>query len=462
MGSLIKRGGVYFGKLRDVDGKGVRYSTGQRNPIKAGNILAEWERRVAAGLPARPDDEEKRAAGEARKRRDATKGLTLHGLCEKFLAEYQRPKIKSMKSYWGTYGSYIRHGVQDAPIATLPAGIVRRADVEAWRDGFLSKHYAPSTVNVILGTLSTIYTWALDRELLSLRNPCRGVEEVPATARAAVPTIEEVRRLLQRPAAPLLSAMLHTALFAGLRHGELAALRWSDIDFKAKTPHLIVARSYRTTPKSGKPRAVPLHAALVPVLEDWRPLCPPSVGEEGLVFPKPRGDGRGRIVDHAMARESDMLGLPELMKDADCTIPLESARKGGSPHRRAWHAMRHVFASRCRDCGVSRDVLSELLGHSAGAGGAAVTATYLHDTPERLAFLAGELQRLWYVRPVEASAADAAEAPATPASPEALAPVTSRPPAAPAGLPDEAPSEPAAEIIDLAEERAARAARRAG
>ena len=36
MGSLIKRGGVYFAKLRDLDGKLVRYSTKKRSPAQAG------------------------------------------------------------------------------------------------------------------------------------------------------------------------------------------------------------------------------------------------------------------------------------------------------------------------------------------------------------------------------------------------------------------------------------------
>lgn len=292
MSSLIKIGRVYFGKLRDVDGKTVRYSTKQRTPAKAGAVLAAWELRVAQGLPALPDDEERRVAAAARKRRDASKGLTLGKLCDTFLDEYQRPKIKRMKEYWRTYGSYIRRGIRDAPIAALPAAAVRKADVEKWRDGFLVDRYAPATVNVVLGLLTTIYSWAIDsRELLSMRNPCRGVERVPDTARAAVFDQAQALRLLQQPAAPMLRAMARTALFAGLRHGELAGLRRADIFLDAPTPHLIVARSYLTTPKGGKPRTIPLHPALAEELRAWLALAPPSDQCGDLVFPLPKRGG---------------------------------------------------------------------------------------------------------------------------------------------------------------------------
>ena len=130
--------------------------------------------------------EEQRAQG-ARQRREEQRGLTVKALCERYRAEYRRPKIKDPARYWRTYGAYIKRGIEAAPIASLPAAAVRKRDVEKWRDEYLTKHYAPRTINVVLGTLRSIYTWALDREILDGRNPCRGVEEVPVTERADLP-----------------------------------------------------------------------------------------------------------------------------------------------------------------------------------------------------------------------------------------------------------------------------------
>lgn len=451
MGSLMKRGGVYFGKLRDLDGKIVRYSTGQRTPAKAGAILAEWERRVAGGLPALPDDDEKRAAAEARKRRDATKGLTVSKLCDLFRDEYKRPRIKSMRRYWQTYGAYLRYGVKESPIADLLAVAVRKADLEKWRDGYLAVHYSPATAKVVIGLLTTVYNWAInDREVLNVRNPCRGLEPLQATARAKVYDLAQMQRILKEPtAAPMLRAMVYTVAYGGLRHGELCGLRRTeDLFLDAPTPHLIVNRSYTTSPKGGKPRTIPLHPLLAEELRAYLKQAPPADQCGDLVFPCPIYNCRGRIRHYRMGSGKDMYGLIELLRAANVPIPTESERKGRAPHQdkrtphqRAWHAMRHSFGTRCRDCGIPRDAISDLLGHA--PGGAAVTSVYLHDSPETLGRLAVELARLWYVDPT--------------AAPEK----TPEAPPAPIQTTPETPGHEGAEIIDFAAIRAARA-RKAG
>jgi len=56
------------------------------------------------------------------------------------------------------------------------------------------------------------------------------------------------------------AAIFHTAAFAGLRMGEILALRWRDIDFSRRTIHVREnwTRGETTTPKSGAERAVPM------------------------------------------------------------------------------------------------------------------------------------------------------------------------------------------------------------
>jgi len=56
------------------------------------------------------------------------------------------------------------------------------------------------------------------------------------------------------------AAIFHAAAFAGLRMGELLALRWRDIDFGRRTIHVRENWTHgeTTTPKSGTERAVPM------------------------------------------------------------------------------------------------------------------------------------------------------------------------------------------------------------
>jgi integrase len=77
-----------------------------------------------------------------------------------------------------------------------------------------------------------------------------------------------MRSGMRRPLYP----MIATAVYTGMRKGELYGLRWSDVNMTAAT--LRIAYSYDSTPKSGKPRFVPIHPLLLPILPKRRKECP--------------------------------------------------------------------------------------------------------------------------------------------------------------------------------------------
>jgi integrase len=157
------------------------------------------------------------------------------------------------------------------------------------------------------------------------------------------------------------------ALHTGLRKGELWGLRWTDLDFD--TRRLTVARSYGSTPKSGKARHLRLPDAVVPILSAWAQECPPS--PEGLVFPIGVRNQRG-------GSKEAMLGLPELLAEAGCRSLL-----------RPWHALRHTFASHFIMQGGNLLSLQKILGHS----DIRMTLIYAHLQPN---FLGEEMNRLKY------------------------------------------------------------------
>lgn len=75
-----------------------------------------------------------------------------------------------------------------------------------------------------------------------------------------------------------------------MRKGELCGLRWTDVDLDRGL--ISVRRSYRSTPKSGKGRHVPINPRLAPVLRAWKVQCPGT--SEGLAFPTPRSSESAR------------------------------------------------------------------------------------------------------------------------------------------------------------------------
>src|SRR5262249_16462100 len=82
-----------------------------------------------------------------------------------------------------------------------------------------------------------------------------------------------------------------TAIYTGLRKGELLGLRKPDVDLSARL--LKVVRSYdRDTTKGGHAEAIPIAAKLTPWLEESRQTSPSD-----LVFPRTDGSMMGRDTD---------------------------------------------------------------------------------------------------------------------------------------------------------------------
>src|SRR5215207_4480095 len=104
---------------------------------------------------------------------------------------------------------------------------LRRPDLQEFADGLLAGGLSPSAIQITLNPLRAIFRRALSRGELAV-NPCSGLE-LPATRgrreRYASPDEAEV---LIAAAPERDRATWATALYAGLRLGELRALRVDD------------------------------------------------------------------------------------------------------------------------------------------------------------------------------------------------------------------------------------------
>jgi site-specific recombinase XerD len=146
-----------------------------------------------------------------------------------------------------------------------------------------------------------------------------------------------------------MTPMALVSINTGLRYGELAALEWPAIDFRAK----VLTVTGRTA-KGAKTRHVPLNAEALDVLRRWR-----AQGDgAGLVFRNGEGE---RIASLKTA-------WAKLLKDAR----IKDFR---------WHDLRHTFASKLVQRGVDLPVVRELLGH----GDFALTLRYAHLKPGQTA-----------------------------------------------------------------------------
>jgi len=130
--------------------------------------------------------------------------------------------------------------------------------------------------------------------------------------------------------------------FAGLRRSEVIGLRWSDVDLKGNviTVRRAITRGEETTPKSGKPRPIPIAQPLLVMLEGaapskkspWAPVAVTRAGKHWGEF-----------------------GLNQAFKRAQ----KRAGRSGAS-----FHDLRHFFITELFRMGVSAPVVQQLAGHA--------------------------------------------------------------------------------------------------
>lgn len=171
-------------------------------------------------------------------------------------------------------------------------------------------------------------------------------------------TQEEVQTIIQfcrTNRMDWLHAILLTLAWTGMRIGELAMLRWSDIDLGRKlitlqdesTRKSIPQRNRRTT-KSGHSRSFPIHAELLDLLSNS------DRHSDGFVFHGPLG---GKVKPDVVRRAL----IREVLEPLSDRFPSESGEPGFKDGR--LHSFRHYFCSMCANQQVPERMLMNWLGH---------------------------------------------------------------------------------------------------
>jgi len=231
-------------------------------------------------------------------------------------------------------------------------------------DGVSVPKYARNTIRLIVCALRTVLNAALEDGWID-SNPAAKVGKFTKTEKpacqASAMTHEEAENFLVgvKEICPEWFPLFLTALRAGLRKGELIALKWGDIQFgdSAEDPnrYILVQRNYShgrfTSPKSKKSRRVDLskqlRAALLK-LRDARLLTAMMEGKtsiaDDLVFPSQTGT--------------------VIKPDNIAPRYMEPALEKAGLRRFRFHDLRHTFGSLLIQDGASLAYVKEQMGHS--------------------------------------------------------------------------------------------------
>lgn len=216
---------------------------------------------------------------------------------------------------------------------------------------------SPWTIYRVIGAIKQAFAWAADQELIP-ESPFRKVPRTAGGSRRPV-TSEEFQAMM-RGAGGSRGKTFRQALvflrFTGCRPGEMASLKWTDVDVDRG---LIVMKNHKTAKqqKAPKPRVVPL----VPVVVKL------------LIYRRKRSTGEFVFLN--------AYGNPWHRSALALRIGRCRERQGIAPGA-TLYGVRHSFGTQAIMRGVDLATLAQLMGHTSTR----MTEHYLH--------LAGEHEHL--------------------------------------------------------------------
>jgi integrase len=269
------------------------------------------------------------------------------------------------------YQRYVRKHLLTSEFASKPLSRLTPSDLERLYARKLAEGLSTTTVHHLHAVMHRALARAVQQSEVA-RN-VGDLVDPPAVAKLdmAVLTGQQPARLLGALEGERLEALYVVALSAGLRRGELLALRWKDVDLDRGV--LAVTGSLQGTtratlaigtPKNGRSRAVALGPQAVAALRDHRARQVDERLRAGSVWTN---------LDLVFTNEFGGYLSPTTLTNALDRI----LRQAGLPDIR-FHDLRHTAATLMLSHGVHPKVVSEMLGH---ASVGITLDLYSHVTP---------------------------------------------------------------------------------
>jgi len=233
-----------------------------------------------------------------------------------------------------------------------------RTKVKEFVGGLVAKGLAKASIRIITAELAAVFNSAIEDGIVS-ENPAKRLTKFYKQA----PVVHEEIQPLTRDEVPLFLGSVtrrspeHYPLFlcaihTGLRSGELAGLKWADVDFNGKFLNVrnnVVRGRVRNT-KTDKRRRVDVSDTLFAELFELR-----RRRKEAYL-----GKGKNEIPEWVFCNRTGKAPDMHNVKNRTFFACLEKA----GLRRIRFHDLRHTFASLLIQDGQSLKYVSEQLGHS--------------------------------------------------------------------------------------------------
>lgn len=331
-----------------LSGFGIRMSQGGRRSWIVMYRVGRRKRRLTLGsyppmtlAEARKDAKAalvvaQKGGDPAHEKKVARMAETFSQLTKSYIEQYAKPNKKSWKL---DEKALYRDAVPR--LGTFRAKDITRRDIRDMLQDIVARG-APIQANRTFEIVRRLFNWAIAEDYLTT-NPCQGISK-PAkeNRRDRVLKENEIRNVWPAMEAeqPFVAAMFKLRLITAQRGGEIASMRWEDLDLATGWWTIPAERS-----KNGLSHRVPLSPQALAVLEDVREQ------ENGSpwLFPSPRPGRHMEYLVQAAKRIREQAGVE--------FVP---------------HDLRRTAASYMTSMGIPRLTVKKILNHVETD----VTATY--------------------------------------------------------------------------------------
>lgn len=347
-------------------GRQVIVTLGQHGPVAAEQARERALTLAAAVAEGRDPAAERKAAARAAQE-EARRAISVGELVERWLVEGRDAAPNKRERSWATDATCLRRHivpllgkVQVRALSKDDIGKAQRAIAAGKtaideRTGWRGRAIVTGGAGIArrsLAALSSCLSWAVDGEIIPA-NPAARVKKLPKGVRERFLSEAEAARLLDTLGAmeadgsllPVHGDCVRVLLLTGARRGEIAGLRWSEVDLSRGL--LTLAPGRHKAGGSAGVKHIPLNAPAAQIIAQR-----PRLGE--AVFPAPSDPNQGcdASLSKAWGRIRTRADLPNVRL----------------------HDLRHSYASFGAAGGASLLLIGKALGHSQ----AATTARYAH------------------------------------------------------------------------------------
>lgn len=263
--------------------------------------------------------------------------------------------IGTRRNYLSILNKHWMPALARVPMDKINTALARKVSSEiAWK--------SPTAKRAAISLLGAVFNTAVHDDLMD-RNPVKAIQ-LPAKSRKVIEpfSVEEADKIIEWTYANFTNNSLRIyapyfefAFYTGMRSGELAALRWDEIDFDKRVAYvcrIVVNRKVEERTKTRNFRLVMLNSRAIHALERAKEIAEDRrthfhrVSTKSPFIFQPSG-ATGYLADASVSNTHFMNALKAL----------------GMQVRRQYNC-RHTYATMCLMAGMNPAFIASQLGHS--------------------------------------------------------------------------------------------------